>query len=226
MLPPKESKEALIKLFKKNHIADLDKLFSVLETNSRMSVFRRLKLIGYFTSYTDAGRFYTIKGIPMFDSWGLWFYKGIGFSQTGTLKATVIEIVNSSSSGRTPKELLHLLQIRVPNTLHNTLHGLVKSNTLSRHRLDGLCLYTNTHPEKMKAQLKARHQAIQKPVQLIKSISTETTIAVLVEALRESKVIIPPSTIVSRLAVRGMAVTIEQVDQIFSQYGIQAKKKL
>lgn len=226
MLPPKESKKTLAKLFRKNHIADLDKLFSVLETNSRMSVFRRLKHIGYLSSYTDAGRFYTIKEIPVFDSLGLWFYKGIGFSQAGTLKATVIKIVNSSSSGKTPKELLHLLKIRIPNTLYNTLHGLVKSNTLNRHRLEGLCLYTNMHPEKMDAQLKARYQNIQKTAQFIKPIPIETIIAVLVEALRESKVITPPSEIMSRLAVRGVTITIEQIEQIFSQYGINAKKKL
>ena len=60
MLSPKESKEALYKWFRKRYIADLEQLFRVLETNSRMSVFRRLKLIGYLTSFTDAGRYYPL----------------------------------------------------------------------------------------------------------------------------------------------------------------------
>ncbi len=225
MLPHEESKKAIIKLFRRKYIADLDTLFNVLETNSRMSVFRRLKLLGYLTSYTDAGRYYTLQDIPMFDSWGLWFHKGIGFSRSGTLKATVVEMVNSSSTGMTPKELLHLLKIRTPNTLHNALHVLVKSNTLSRNRLKKLCLYTNPHPETMQKQIKARHQRTQKPALFIESISTETTIAVLVEALKEGKVIVPQSTIVARLAVRGLFVTVEQVNQIFSQYEIQVQKK-
>jgi len=225
MLSPEESKKALYKLFRKRYVSDLDQLFHVLETNSRMSVFRRLKLIGYLTSFTDAGRYYTLGDIPSFDSWGLWFYQGIGFSKAGTLKATVVEIVHSSSAGMTPKELLHLLKIRIPNTLHNALHGLVKSNHISRHRLEGLCLYTNAHPDKEQIQIEARQVQRQRGVQLARPLSIETTIAVLVEALKAGQVIVSPSEIAARLAVRGLAVTVEQVNRIFSEYGIQAEKK-
>ena len=225
MLSPEESKKALYKLFRKRYVSDLDQLFHVLETNSRMSVFRRLKLIGYLTSFTDAGRYYTLGDIPSFDSWGLWFYQGIGFSKAGTLKATVVEIVHSSSAGMTPKELLHLLKIRIPNTLHNALHGLVKSNHISRHRLEGLCLYTNAHPDKGQIQIEARQEQRQRGVQLARPLSIETTIAVLVEALKAGQVIVSPSEIAARLAVRGLAVTVEQVNRIFSEYGIQAEKK-
>jgi hypothetical protein len=45
MLPPEASRDALLKMFRKKYIINLDDLFRVLETNSRMSVFRRLKLI-------------------------------------------------------------------------------------------------------------------------------------------------------------------------------------
>lgn len=225
MLSPKESKEALYKWFRKRYIADLEQLFRVLETNSRMSVFRRLKLIGYLTSFTDAGRYYTLGDIPAFDSWGLWFYKGIGFSKAGTLKATVVDIVHSSSAGMTPKELLHLLKIRIPNTLHNALHGLVQSSQLRRHRSEGLCLYIHADPDKGQKQIETRRVQRQRGVQLAGPLPIETTIAVLVEALRAGEVIVPPSEIAGRLAVRGLAVTEDQVNRIFSEYGIQAEKK-
>ncbi len=225
MLSPEESKKALYKWFRKRYIADLDQLFHVLETNSRMSVFRRLKLIGYLTSYTDAGRYYTLVDLPLFDSWGLWFYQGIGFSKAGTLKATVVDIVHSSSAGMTPKELLHLLKIRIPNTLHNALHGLVKSNHISRHRCERLCLYTHADPDKEQIQIEARRVQRQRGVQLGRLLPIETTIAVLAEALKAGQVIVTPSEIAARLAVRGLAVTVDQVSRIFSEYGIQAEKK-
>lgn len=225
MLSPKESKKALIKMFRKRYVADLDQLFHVLQTKSRMSVFRRLKLIGYLTSFTDAGRFYTLEHIPLFDSWGLWFHEGIGFSKVGTLKATVVEIVHCSTAGMTPKEMLHLLKIRVPNTLHNTLHGLVQSNQIGRQRLEGLCLYTDSHPDKAQLQIQVRLREKQEGAQPVGLPSTETTIAVLVEALKAGKVILAPSEIASRLSVRGLSISVEQVDLIFSQYGIQAGKK-
>ena len=224
MLSPEESQKVLHKIFRREYAADLEQLCHVLETNSRMSVFRRLKLIGYITSFTDAGRYYTLQEIPVFDSWGIWFYKGIGFSRAGTLKATIIEIVRSSSAGKTPKELLHLLKIRIPNTLHNALHGLVKSNHLCRHRMEGLSLYINTQQDGAQKQIKARCQKIQRRSQFV-PLSTETTISVLVEALKADKVMVSPSMIVARLSARGLTVTVEQVNLIFSQYGIQAGKK-
>ena len=225
MLSPEDSKKALYKWFRKRHIADLNQLFHVLETNSRMSVFRRLKFIGYLTSFTDAGRYYTLGDIPSFDSWGLWFYQGIGFSKAGTLKATVAEIVNLSNAGMTPKELLHLLKIRIPNTLHNALHGLVQSHQISRHRSEGLSLYTHGDPGKGRVQIEARRVHRQRGGQIGGPVPMETTIAVLVEALKAGQVILPLSEIAARLAVRGLAVTVDQVERIFSEYGIQAEKK-
>jgi hypothetical protein len=43
MLPPKKSRKVLLKMFRKKYIANLDELFQLLDTHSRMSVFRRLK---------------------------------------------------------------------------------------------------------------------------------------------------------------------------------------
>lgn len=223
MLSPKESKKALIRMFRKRYVADINQLFHVLDTRSRMSVFRRLKLVGYLTSFTDAGRYYTLEDIPLFDSWGLWFQEDIGFSKAGTLKATVVEIVHSSVAGMTPKEMLHLLKIRIPNSLHNTLHELVKSNQIGRHRLEGFCLYTN--PDKAQLQIEERLREKRGEAQLTGPASTETTIAVLVEALKAGKIILASSEIAARLSVRGLSVTVDQVEQIFSQYGIQAGKK-
>lgn len=225
MLSPEKSEKALLKMFRKKYIADLDQLFRLLETNSRMSVFRRLKLVGYRTSFTDAGRYYTLEDIPLFDDWGLWFHEGIGFSKAGTLKATIVEIVHASISGMTPKEMLRLLKIRVPNTLHNALHGLTKSNQIGRHRLEGLCLYTDVYPDKEKMQIEERIRGMQKGFQPFELPSTETTIAVLVEALKAGRVILAPSEIVARLSVRGLPVTVGQVEQIFTEHGIQAGKK-
>lgn len=225
MLSPEESKKALFKWFRKRYVADLDQLFRVLETNSRMSVFRRLKPIGYLTSYTDAGRYYTLCDIPVFDYWGLWFYQEIGFSRAGTLKATVVDIVHSSNAGMTPKELLHLLKIRIPNTLHNALHGLVQSSQIGRHRSEGLCLYTHADPDKGRLQTEARRVQRERGVQLAETLPIETTIAVLVEALKARQVFVPPSEIAGRLGVRGLPVTVDQVTRIFSEYGIEAEKK-
>src|SRR6266545_3129151 len=98
MLPPEESRGALLRLFRKRPIVTLDTLFGTLRTRSRMSVFRRLSAIGYLTSYSHTGRYYTLQEIPEFDEEGLWHYQGVCFSRQGSLKNTVEHIVNDSEA--------------------------------------------------------------------------------------------------------------------------------
>jgi hypothetical protein len=225
MLPSKESRKVLLKMFRKKYIVRMDELFPVLDTHSRMSVFRRLKALGYLTSFTDAGRYYTITDIPKFDTFGLWFYQDVGFSRAGTLKSTVIDIVHSSEDGMTPTQMLNLLRLKVPNSLHNTLHGLIKGKHLKRHRLQGLALYTSIDSDMARKQMAVRREKIKRRLQVATVPSIETTIAVLVEALRAGKVLPSPSTVSSRLKAQGMTITVGQVEQIFSQYGLEAEKK-
>ena len=225
MLPPKQSAEVLVKMFRKKYIANLEELFDVLDTRSRMSVFRRLKLLGYLSSFTDAGGYYTLQDIPKFDILGLWFYRDVGFSRAGTLKSTVIDIVTLSEAGKTPTELLNLLRLKVANSLHNTLHGLIKGKQLKRHRLQGLALYTSNDADIAGKQITARREKLKSGLQLPTVVSMEVTIAVLVEALRAGKILVPPSTVAARLNAQGMTISVEQVEQIFSQYSLEAEKK-
>ena len=89
MLSRDASVQAVRALFQKRPVTHLEVLFHALDTRSRMSVFRRLRDMGYFTSYTHNGRYYTLADIPEFDEYGLWRYQEVGFSQHGTLRATV-----------------------------------------------------------------------------------------------------------------------------------------
>jgi hypothetical protein len=95
VLNKSDSNKAIKKLFRRFPIADLDTLFKTVKTSSRMSIFRRLREIGYFSSYTHTGRYYTLADIPQFDDYGLWIHQGIGFSQFGTLRATIVQLVNN-----------------------------------------------------------------------------------------------------------------------------------
>ncbi len=90
MLPADASENALRSFFRRHYIAEISDLFRLLETRSRMSVFRRLKAIGYRSSFNHAGRYYTLVDVPRFDQWGLWFHRNVGFSCAGTLKSTVL----------------------------------------------------------------------------------------------------------------------------------------
>ena len=79
MLDPLQAKNALHKLFRRTPVVELDALFETLRTRSRMSVFRRMKEAGYLSSYTHSGRFYTLREVPQFDTFGLWRHRDVGF---------------------------------------------------------------------------------------------------------------------------------------------------
>jgi hypothetical protein len=225
MLSPDQSSDALVRMFRKKYIANLDDLFRVLETNSRMSVFRRLKLINYLTSFTDAGHFYTLTEIANFDSLGLWFYRNVGFSRAGTLRSTVIEMVHRSEAGMTPKELLGVLRLRMPNSLHNALRDLVEGKHLRRQRVQGLHLYTSAQAGKAAKQIEERTQKMQSALAKVSPPSMDATIGVLVEALKAGDVLVAPSMVSARLAAKGVIVSIDQVEEIFSRYGLEVGKK-
>ncbi len=225
MLPPDASENALRSYFRKHGVAEMSALFRLLGTRSRMSVFRRLKAIGYRSSFNHAGRYYTLADVPQFDRWGLWFHRDAGFSCAGTLKATVVELVEGSAAGMTPKDLLALLKLPVANTLYNTLHALRREARIHRQELAGYHLYISVDPQRADKQLMERRQAVgQEPSSRV-PMSEETVIAVLVEALRDAEVLVSASMVASRLAARGVAVTAAQVEQIFTQYRLEPGKK-
>lgn len=221
MLPPDASESALRRYFRKHRVAEISELFRLLGTRSRMSVFRRLKALGYRSSFTHAGRYYTLADVPQFDPWGLWFHRNAGFSCTGTLKATVVALVEGSAAGMTPKELLALLKLPAANTLYNTLHALRYEARIHRQALAGYPLYLSADSQRANQQLMARRQQPRIGV----AVSDETGIAVLVEALQSAQLLVAPSVLASRLVARGVAVRAAQVEQIFTQYGLEPEKK-
>ncbi len=225
MLPPNAAESALRRFFRKHRVAELSELFRLLGTRSRMSVFRRLKAIGYLSSFNHAGRYYTLADVPQFDQWGLWFHRQAGFSRAGTLKATVVELVEGSATGMTPKELLGLLKLPVANTLYNTLHQLRHEAQLQRQELVGYPLYLSADPETANKQLMERRQAIRHESSSRVQLSDDTVIAVLVETLQSAEVLVSASMVASRLAARGVAVTAAQVERVFNRFGLEPGKK-
>ena len=75
MLPPDSARQTLLALFRHQPTVELETLLNTLQTRSPMSVFRRLREIQYLSSFSHAGRFYTLAHIPTFDSFGLWFHQ-------------------------------------------------------------------------------------------------------------------------------------------------------
>ena len=73
-MPKVKPQKKVENLLRKRRVVTINDLCEVIGSSSRMTVFRRLRQIDYVTSYTHAGRYYTLYDIARFDSDGLWFY--------------------------------------------------------------------------------------------------------------------------------------------------------
>ena len=216
-----EAHGGLLRLVRRRRVVELGDLCDVLGTQSRMTVFRRLREVGYRTSYTHRGRYYTLIEVPDFDEWGLWFHRDIGFSQAGTLKETAAVQVEEAPDGRTHTELQQLLRVRV----HNTLLGLVRERRIGREDFEGALLYVSAQPTRAAEQVRRRREADRVLAEALRVLTPEQTIEVLVEALRGSAEVPTPDVVAMRLAARGIGIERRHVQQVYDAHGLVPGKK-
>ena len=221
MLSKDAARQALRAVFNKRPVADLEILFEALDTRSRMSVFRRLREIGYFSSYTHTGRYYTLAGIPDFDEHDLWRHEAIGFSRRGTLRATIAHRIDNAPGGCTHAELEALLRVRV----YNTLLALVRAREVRRESVGGIYVYVSVDESRAVKQLDVRQRQLAEGVKRLPLPTQELIVIVLVEALHASEGLATPTVVASRLAARGQDVAVEQVERVYEHFRLEAGKK-
>jgi hypothetical protein len=213
-----ENLRRLQRMFRREKVLDMRTLGDRFPSRSRRSLFRDLAGLGYLTSYSHAGRFYTLGDIADFDERGLWFFRDIGFSRAGTLKQTVAIQVEDAAEGHTHAELRHVLRVRV----HNTLLGLVREGRVAREPFEGLHLYVSADAERAAHQLARRTERVSGT---LRALTSEETLEILVEALRAAPQVPEAAVVAERLAARGVWVDGRHVQQIFAAHGLQPEKK-
>ena len=220
MLNPIDSRTALKNLFRRTPIVQLDALCRALKTRSHMSVFRRMKPLGYLTSYTHRSSFYTLRDIPRFDEFGLWFYGNVGFCQSGTVKAAVKELVNKSEAGRTQQELQNILRVRVQNTLLDHARAKrIERKALGKRNW----LYLSADATRAARQWVRRLAQKKRVALLIGPLTAAMTIEVLAEVLQSCRVIVTPEQVVRRLHHQSISVPLEHVQWVFERYELGKK---
>ena len=172
MRPTLFSAQSLLHLLTRTKIATLDQLSAALGSASSITVFRKLDLLGYRTSYSHRGRFYTLDRIARFDDNGLWSHDSVWFSRFGTLIETAAALVNTSPAGYFVTELDQLLHVATQDTLLQ----LVNQGRLARQQVSGLYLYCSADPALQQRQLKARQSAISSNVAFAKVLDSDSEV--------------------------------------------------
>lgn len=202
-------------LFHRKPAALLKDLREALGTTSRTTIFRILKAVGYFSSYSHAGRYYTLQRIPKFDRWGLWAWRDVRFSSRRTLRETSVFLIEESEAGQTHEELERRLGLRV----HDTLRSLVGAELITRERCDDLYLYLSADQKKAARQLAAR-RALQVPAPAAAlPLDPLLVIDILVQAIHHPRE--DAATIAGRLRAAGRAVSAPQAEEVFQAYGVK-----
>ena len=104
-------------LFQENVVMTMEHL-KLVTGRPRESILRDLKNIGYYSSYNERGKFYTLDSTPNFDSFGLWKYRDAYFSVRRTVLNTAEHLINVSDAGYTHDELRRILGIGIQNSLY------------------------------------------------------------------------------------------------------------
>ncbi len=218
-MPKTNPEKKVEKLFRKRRVVTMSDLCEVIGSSSRMTVFRRLRQLEYVSSYTHAGRYYTLYDIARFDTDGIWFYDDIGFSQNGSLKNAVTYLVHNGDAGKFHSDLERQLRVRV----HNALLDLVKTEQIKRTKFEGQYLYLSTDKARSTEQMELRDKLSMQAMRIPVSISEPMVIEILAEVIRQSKRHPREDQVASALAMRGLPIAEDDVMTVFDHYDIEKK---
>lgn len=151
MRPERYHSDDLVRLLRQQRIGTMDELKEALGTGAAATVFRKLAELDYRTSYSHRGRYYTLDEVARFDALGLWSFRQVWFSRSGTLVATVESLVAAAEAGYDAGELEAVLHVGCKQALV----ALVRAGRLTRAKLAGRYVYVATGAAR-RAQLSAR----------------------------------------------------------------------
>ena len=142
----------LVELFRSRKIATMPELKAALGSEVDLTVFRKLKELGYRTSYSHRGGYYTLNEIAFFNDLGLWSFRGVWFSRYGTLVETCETFATKSDAGYFAEELDNLLHVETKAALLN----LFRAARVGREKIAGRYLYGSADPVVREQQVLVR----------------------------------------------------------------------
>ena len=208
----------LIDIFMKYIVISMDDLIKHTKV-TKVTIQRRLKEIGYITSYNHNGMYYTLLKLAEFDESGLWEYKGIRFFKDGGLQELIINQINSSEKGYTSEEINTKLSTRVSNQLRI----LTRKKLIQRKKYSDFYVYYSINENIQKRQVSLREKYINLPSSDEETQTTDEkkTIEILLEVIKSPTT--EPEDIGKLLREKSLKISDDFIKQVFSKYEIQKK---
>lgn len=144
--------ENLVRLFHKQKVATMPQLKAALGTAVTYTVLRKLAPLGYRSSYSHGGTYYTLDTIARYDELGLWSHGDIRFSRQGTLVDTAEVLVNQAVAGYHAPELDAVVHVATKDALRQ----LAQAGRIFRREWEGRYLYCALERNRRQEQWAAR----------------------------------------------------------------------
>jgi hypothetical protein len=205
------------KLLLTNSVMSLKQLRDALNDRPRSSLFRDLGKLDSISSYTHTGQYHSLYETARFDENGIWFYRDVGFSQYGTLKKTLVQVISHHPIGMTHAELKKLFRIEV----QKPLTGLINTNAVTRRLLPSrIYVYLSTDASKAEEQFQRRLSLRDRPNDII--LPPETIrIEILVEIIRTAERTLDEKVLGPQLRKRGVVIRDNEIAYVLAYYDIK-----
>ncbi len=164
----------VINLFENEKCCTINYLSQALEYSNR-STYRLLKKVGYYSSFTHNGKWYTLEDMPEFDDNGLWFYQEIGFSKWRSLITTIHHLIDHSAQGLTARDLSSILS----SSCAPVLNKIYKAEKIDRVKTSRGFVYISINSIVNEKQLRNLGRS-----DVLPNLSDADKITILVEFIR------------------------------------------
>jgi len=175
---------------------------------------RRLKQWQAINSYNHNGRYYTLPDMPEFDGDGMWRWQGVFFSKYGTLRQTVVALVQNSPAGLDAAGLRSLVGLDT----RSFLSAFAADPQLKREKVQGRFVYYAADMAVYNEQLQHRSR--------LQAASRQPTpseaVAILVEKIKQPA--LSDEALSLKLRKQKVPVEAETIHNFFLHHGLSEKK--
>ena len=163
--------DSLKSLFEEFKVLSLEQVAKKYDYSIR-TVQRKFTALSVLRSYNKNSRYFTLREIPEFNKYGIWFYDDIFFSKHGDLGNTVKCLIHTSEFGLSGNEIGEIVNLMPRSFMHHfrNIEGVF------RDKHDGVYIYFSNDPDIYKCQSIKRIQAAD-----VKEISDSDAVKLLVE---------------------------------------------
>lgn len=205
------------KLLLKNTVMSVKQLRHEFRGRSRSSLFRDLQKLDEISSFTHTGQYHALKRSAAFDESGLWFFQDIGFSQYGTLKNTLVQMISDAQAGVTHKEMKTRFRIEVQKPLTD----LVNTSAVTRQLLPNrLYVYLSATENKAEDQFQRRLAINDRPPDIALPPDS-IRIEILVEVIHAPQRTLEASVLGPLLRKRGVIIKDDEIAYVLAYYDIK-----